>query len=147
MIIRGELYGLEDADLPQTNPYFYIGALDPDVYLSRDYADAATRMRATIAFLRAVPAAAAQIRANLRTPLPTSFVNLAASSFNGYATFYTDDVRAAFAGVGDAALQQDLTTASAAAAAAMTDLAAYVNGSSRDRDRASSSAPIASSGC
>ncbi len=128
MIIRGELYALEDADLPQTNPYFYIGALDPDVYLSRDYADAATRMRATIAFLRAVPAAATQIRANLRTPMPTTFVALAAGSFNGYATFYTNDVRAAFAGVGDAALQQELTAASTAAATAMTDLAAWVNG-------------------
>lgn len=128
MIVRGELYGLEDADLPETNPYFYIGALDPDIYLARDYADAATRMRATIAFLRAVPAAAAQIRANLRTPLPTSFVNLAASSFNGYATFYANDVRAAFAAVGDATLQQELTAASAAASTAMTGLAAYVNG-------------------
>ena len=128
MIVRGELYGLEDADLPQTNPYFYIGALDPDVYLSRDYADPVTRLRATNTFLRAIPAAAAQIRANLRTPLPTSFVNLAVSSFNGYATFYTGEVRTAFAGVGDAALQQELIAASAAASTAMSDLAAYLNG-------------------
>ena len=128
IVIRGELYALEDADLPYTNPYFYIGALDPDVYLSRDYADAPTRMRAVIAFLRAVPNAAAQIRANLRTPLPQSFVTLAVSSFSGYATFYTGEVRTAFAGVGDAALQQELTTASAAAATAMNDLAAHVNG-------------------
>jgi len=128
IILRGELYALEDADLPYTNPYFYIGALDPDVYLSRDYADAPTRMRAVIALLRAVPTAAAQIRANLRTPLPQSFVQLAAPAFNGYATLYTGEVRTAFAGVGDAALQQELTAASAAAATAMTDLAAYLNG-------------------
>lgn len=127
IMIRGELYALEDADLPQTNPYFYIGALDPDIYLSRDYADAPTRMRATINFLRAVPTAAAQIRANLRTPLPTSFVQLGASSFNGYATLYTGAVRTAFAGVGDTALQQELTAASAVAATAMSELAAYLN--------------------
>ena len=53
---------------------------------------------------------------------------LAAASFNGYATLYTGEVRTAFAGVGDAALQQELTAASAAAATAMTDLAAYMNG-------------------
>lgn len=128
MILRGELYALEDADLPYTNPYFYIGALDPDIYLSRDYADAPTRLRAVIAFLRAVPTSAAQIRANLRTPLPTSFVTLAVSSFNGFATFYNNDVRTAFAGVGDVALQQELNAASAAAAAAMSDLATYFSG-------------------
>jgi hypothetical protein len=126
-IIRGELFWLEDADVFHTNPSFYIGALDPVVYLSRDYADAPTRMRATINLLRAVPTAAASIRANLRMPMPSTFISFGVSSFNGLADFYTNDVRAAFAGVGDAALQQDLVNASNAAAAAMRDIATWMN--------------------
>lgn len=127
-IIRGQLYALEDADIAHTNPAAYInGGLDPNVYLTRQYADPVTRMRATINFLKAVPAAVTQIRANLRMPLPLTFINYGVSSFNGLATSYTNDTKTVFAGVGDAALQQELTEASAAAAAAMSGLAAYLS--------------------
>lgn len=126
-ILRSDLFVLEDTDSPHTDPDFYVGDLDPTVYLSRDYADAATRMRATIAMLSAVPAAAARIRANLRIPMPTTFIAFGVSSFNGFADFYTNDVRTAFAGVADSALQQDLLSASTAAATAMRDLATWLN--------------------
>ena len=128
-LARGQLFALEDADQPHTNPSFYInGGLDPNVYLSREYADAATRMRATIRFLQAVPGAAANIRANLKMPLPATFISYGASSFNGYASYYEADVRAAFANVPDPALQQELLAAATAAAASMRDLAAWLNG-------------------
>ncbi|MGZ8997924.1 MAG: DUF885 domain-containing protein, partial [Allosphingosinicella sp.] len=110
---------------------FYInGGLDPNVYLAREYADLPTRMRATINFLRAVPGAAANIRANLRMPMPTTFINYAASSFGGYATYYENDVRNAFVGVNDAGLQSELATASANAGAAMRDLQGWMNSNS-----------------
>jgi hypothetical protein len=127
-IARGQLYYLEDADVAHTNPSFYInGGLDPNVYLTREYADLATRMRATSAFLREVPAAAAHIRANLRMPLPATFISFAAGSFNGLAETYANQVPAAFSSVSDQALQAELAAASSAAAAAMHDLAVYMN--------------------
>lgn len=127
-LARGQLFWLEDADQPHTNPAFYInGGLDPNVYLSREYADPATRMRATIRFLQAVPAAALNIRANLKMPMPATFIANAAFSFNGYATYYETDVRAAFANVPDSGLQQELLAAATAAAASMRDLAAWMN--------------------
>jgi hypothetical protein len=127
-IIRGQLFWLEDAESPYTNPTFYVnGGLDPNVYLTREYADPATRMKATIAFLKAVPAAAASIKANLKMPLPTTFINYGAGAFNGLAASYTNDTKAVFAGVGDAALQKELADAAAAASAAMSGLATYLN--------------------
>jgi hypothetical protein len=127
-IIRGQLFWLEDAESPYTNPSFYVnGGLDPNVYLTREYADLVTRMRATIAFLKAVPAATASIQANLRMPLPTTFINFGVGAFNGLAASYVNDTKAVFAGVGDAALQKELADASAAASSAMGGLASWLS--------------------
>ena len=43
--IDGDLYWLEVADQPHTTPYWYADALDPDVYISREYAPRETRLR------------------------------------------------------------------------------------------------------
>ncbi|HEX8574271.1 MAG TPA: DUF885 domain-containing protein [Allosphingosinicella sp.] len=127
-IIRGQLFWLEDAQSPFTNPGFYVnGGLDPNVYLTRQYADPVTRMKATIAFLKAVPAAAVSIKANLKMPLPTTFINYGAGAFNGLASSYVNDTKSVFAGVGDSALQKELADAAAAASSAMSALAAHLN--------------------
>ena len=47
-VMQGELFWLEDADFPHKNPAYYVGALDPNVYIARPYADAETRMKAFI---------------------------------------------------------------------------------------------------
>ena len=124
-----ELFWLEDADQPHTNlTWYFDNGLDPNVYIARPYADAATRMRAFIAYLRAVPAAVAQIRANLAAPMPLSFVEYGIAGFNGFAEYYRGDATAAFAAVDDAALQAELAAAVETAAAAMTETAAWLEG-------------------
>ncbi|MDQ2878520.1 MAG: DUF885 domain-containing protein [Pseudomonadota bacterium] len=126
-VAQGKLFWLEDADQPHTNPAWYINAgLDPNVYVARNYADAPTRMKAVIKYLQAIPGAAANIKANLKTPMPLSFVNFGAAAFNGYADYYTGDAKAAFASVKDAALQKQFDDAAAPAAKAMKDLGAWV---------------------
>src|SRR5262245_8993302 len=67
--IDDDLFWYEDVQFPFTNPPFYISALDPSPYLTRNYAPIEQRMRAYITYARAIPRAAGQIRANLRTPL------------------------------------------------------------------------------
>lgn len=122
-VAEGQLFWLEDADQPHRNPAFYVnGGLDPNVYLTREYADPATRMRATIAFFRAVPAAAANIRANLKVPLPQSFIDFGIAGFGGFGDFYARDAAQAFAEVKDPALQRQFAQTAAAAAKAMYDL-------------------------
>ncbi len=126
-VAEGKLFWLEDADQPHHNPAYYIGnGLDPNVYIARDYADKATRMRAFIAFARAVPKAAAQIRANLATPMPLSFINYGKAGFQGFADYYVGDARVAFADVKDPALQAEFATAAGAASQAMKGLADWL---------------------
>ena len=122
-VAEGQLFWLRDADQPHTNPAFYIGGgLDPNVYLTREYADKPSRMKALIAFFDAVPAAAAQARANLRAPMPASFIKYGVSSFGGFADAYVTNAREAFADVSDPVLQKQLADSSAKAAKAMADM-------------------------
>ena len=122
-----ELFWIVDADRPHRNPAWYIdGGLDPNVYVSREYADKPTRMRAMIAFFDAIPAAAANIRANLKAPLPASFIKHGISGFGGFGEYYRGDARTAFADVKDAALQAQFKASSEKAATAMDGLAAWL---------------------
>lgn len=126
-VARGQLFFLTDADYPHTNPAWYVGGgLDPNVYVSRNYADKPTRMKAMIAFFRQIPQAAANIRANLKTPMPASFVKYGVAAFGGFADYYKGDARKAFADVKDPALQAQFMDASAKASAAMADLTAWL---------------------
>jgi uncharacterized protein (DUF885 family) len=128
-VARHDLFWLEDADQPHENlTWYFDNGLDPNVYIARPYADAATRLRAFIGYLRAVPAAAAQIRANLEVPMPLSFVEFGIAGFNGFADYYRGDATAAFAAVDDAALQAELAAAVETAAAAMTETADWLQG-------------------
>lgn len=125
-VARGNLFWLQAADQPHTNPAFYMGALSPSMYVARPYAPADVRLRGYIQYLRAVPQAAQQIRANLHTPFPITFVEYGTRAFGGLATYYQGDGKAAFASVQDPALQRELTEASAAASEAMAELASWV---------------------
>ncbi|MEE9433370.1 MAG: DUF885 domain-containing protein [Sphingorhabdus sp.] len=124
--MQGELFWLEEADQPHKNPAFYVGALDPSVFIARPYADAETRMKAFTKYLQNMPAAAEQIKANLKLPLPATFVKYGKAGFGGFAEFYMGDAKVAFEAVKDETLQTELNQAAAAASAAMKDLAGYV---------------------
>ncbi|MGZ8347970.1 MAG: DUF885 domain-containing protein [Allosphingosinicella sp.] len=124
--MRGDLFWQTTAEFPTTNPAYYVGALDPSVYVTRLYAAPEERLRAYIAYLRAVPNAAQQIRASLRTPMPLTFIDYGKAGFGGFAEYYRGDGKAAFAAVRDPAQQTELATASEAAARAMARLADWI---------------------
>lgn len=125
-VARRNLFYLRVADQPHTSPAFYMGGLSPSMYITRPYASADVRLRAYISYLQAVPNAATQIRANLRTPMPISFIDFGKAGFGGLAEYYQGDGKAAFASVQDADLQRQLSEASNAAAVAMTGLANWL---------------------
>lgn len=124
-----KLFWLEDAEQWRRNPAFYVtGGLDPNVYVARDYADPRTRMVAMIAFLKNVPTAAQHIRANLRVPMPASYVDYGVAGFGGLADYYVGDARMAFASVEDTAMQREFASAAQAASQAMRGLAQWLEG-------------------
>jgi hypothetical protein len=121
-----DLFWLIDAEWPQRNPLFYTGPLDPSLYLTRDYAPLAERMRAYIDYAQAVPRAARQIRANLRTPMPHHFAQVGRQTLGNLADYYEIDVPPIFAAVADPGMQAELRAANAEAAAAMRELGAWL---------------------
>ncbi|OYY78630.1 MAG: hypothetical protein B7Y43_05160 [Sphingomonas sp. 28-62-20] len=126
-VAQGKLFWLEDADQPHHNPTYYVGGgLDPNVYIARPYADAPTRMKAMIKFFNSVTAQAPNIRANLKTPMPLSFVNYGVAGFNGFADFYAGDAKKAFAEVKDPALQQQFDVAALSAAKSMREIGTWL---------------------
>ena len=88
------------ADQPHHNPASYLSALDPSVYVTVPYAPKEKRLKSYIKFLQNIPRAAAQMRANIQTPMATSFVDYAKSAFGGFVEYYPGDGMAAWKGVG-----------------------------------------------
>ena len=121
-VIDGDLFWLESAEWPMRCPQFYADAIDPDVYVSREYAPLDQRLKAYIAYAKAVPTAVDQIRKNLRTPLPKTFVNIGHTTYGGLISFYEKDVPAIFAAVKDQQLQKDFKEANDGAIKAMQDI-------------------------
>lgn len=131
-VIDGELFWRESAQWPYKNPYFYNSDLDPAVYVSREYAPLKERMHAYITYAEAVPKAVEQIRNNLRTPLPRTYVEYGRMYFGGLASFYQNDVPKIFASVDDTQLQAHLQIANASAIRATKEMNAWFEAQSQD---------------
>ena len=137
-----DLFWLETAEAPFTNPAFYldwiVDNLDPSPYLTRAYAPLDVRMKAYTKYAQSVQGAAKQIRANLRTPMSLPLLERGISAFKGFADFYVKDVPAIFASIQDPAAQAAFKEANAGAGAAMSDLAKWL-----ESQRASATASFA----
>jgi uncharacterized protein (DUF885 family) len=123
-VIDGTLFWREAADWPHKNPTWY--GLDPGVYLDRPYADISKRMTDYTRWASNIPAAAAQIKANLKGPIPRAYIDMGMNTFGPMADFLEQEVPKVFAGAGDAAAQAEFKKQNDAAAAAFTDLNAYL---------------------
>ena len=125
-VLDKDLFWIEKTQFPFSNPGWYLGQIDPDVYLSRNYAPLNVRMKAYIKYARGIPRIATAIKENLKSPLPKTYVELGIAQFSGLADFYSKNVSAVFAAVSDPDLQKQLTDANAVAAAAMNGLKDYL---------------------
>ncbi len=121
-VIDSDLFWLESAEWPFRCPQFYADGIDPDVYVSREYAPLDQRLRAYTAYAKAIPTAIDQIRKNLRTPLPKTFVNIGHTTYGGLISFYEKDVPAIFASIKDEQLQKEFKEANDAAIKSMRDI-------------------------
>jgi uncharacterized protein DUF885 len=127
-VVDHDLFWLEKSNYPATNPYWYLGDVDPDLYLSRNYAPLDVRMKAYIKYARGVPKLAKDIQDNLKGPLPKPFIEIGIANLSGFVDFYKKDVAQVFASVNDAAMQKDLADADNNAAIAMQNLVNYLLG-------------------
>ncbi len=125
-VIDGQLFWLEESGAPYNNPTWYTGDLSPSMYLTRPYAPLAQRMAAFVRYQEALPRALAQIKANLKLPLPSSYIDVGVNSFGGFASFFKTDVPGIFAEVKDDTLQARFKASNAAAIKASQDLADWL---------------------
>jgi uncharacterized protein (DUF885 family) len=134
-VAKGQLFWIDPtgADQLHHNPASYLGFVDPSVYITVPYASKEVRLKAYTKFLQNVPRAVEQMRANIQTPMATSFVDYAKSAFGGFVTYYPGDGMAAWTGVGSPEDQQALKAATDNAVKAMQDTVAWV-----ERQRAAS---------
>ena len=127
---KGQLFWIDPtgADQLHHNPASYLGFVDPSVYITVPYAPKEQRLKSYIKFLQNVPRAVEQMRANIQTPMATSFVDYAKSAFGGFGQYYPGDGMAAWKGVGTPEDQQALKTATDNAVKAMQDTVAWIEG-------------------
>ena len=126
LAVQSGLFGFEDARDFEKNPMTYAEALDFNVYLKRDYAPLAERLRSIAKLARIAPAFLANARENLADPLPKPKVTLAIDIAKGSAEFLEKDLAAAMSGVTDEKLLAEVKDASAKASAAFCDYAAWL---------------------
>ncbi len=119
--IDKDLFWRETADQPHKNPTFYSDALDPDVYVSRDYAPLDVRIKAYTAYAKNVPAALEQVKKNLKFPMAPTLIKIGKTTIGGLADFYEKDVPKVFEPVKDEQSQKDFKEANEAAAKAIKD--------------------------
>jgi uncharacterized protein (DUF885 family) len=125
--IDNDLFWVRDAQQPFSNPEYYFNfGLDPSTYVTVPYAPVENRLKAFVAYAKRVPAAIAQIKANLKTPMPKPFIEFGISSFGGFPEFFRGDALAAFAEVKDEALQKQLHDAIEPASKAMEDITQWL---------------------
>jgi uncharacterized protein (DUF885 family) len=124
--IDKDLFWRETADTPHTNPTFYSDSIDPDVYVSRPYAPLEVRIKSYTTYAKNVPAALAQIKANLKMPMAKTLVKIGRTTIGGLAEFYEKDVVKVFEPVKDEQSQKDFKEANAAAAKAVKEFDAYL---------------------
>jgi len=124
--IDKDLFWRETADQPHTNPYFYSDALDPDVYVSREYAPLETRIKSYTAYARSVPPALEQIKGNLKLPMALNHIKIGRQTIGGLASFFEKDVVRVFAPVRDEQAQKEFKEANAAAARSVRGFDAWL---------------------
>jgi hypothetical protein len=126
-VIEKELFWLAELGEPFRNPTWYLGRLDPSMYLTREYAPLPKRLEGFLGYARSVPELAAQIRANIRVPIPKPFIERSVAAYGGFATFFRDEMPAFYRQLPDGQLKRDLTEATAAAAVAMDELTRWLD--------------------
>jgi hypothetical protein len=125
-VADGDLFWLERADWPHRSATWYGDQIDPNVYLARNYAPLADRMRAYTRWARSLPRALRQMRANLQTPMPRAYADIGHGQIGGLVSYLQQDVPLAFDSVTDAVAQRDFASANAAAILALKEAEAWL---------------------
>ncbi len=116
--VRSERFFWEIWRPHETNPLTYVPLLDVSIYVKRNYAPLAERVRAIIRHCAAIPDILAAARAHLVKRLPLPLLQQSVATFESLAHFHTGTLIGAVQPVGDSALLASFQKANRAAASA-----------------------------
>jgi len=111
----------------QKDPDYYSSGVTNAAYalMKRDYAPADVRLKALVAREQQMPAALAEARKNLKTPV-TIYTRIAIEQIDGNISLLKNDLPAAFADVKDPALLAEFHKANAGVVTALGDYKTYL---------------------
>ncbi len=124
--IRGQLFAFETMDQFRKNPMTYPQAIDLNIYLKRNFAPLADRVRSIIAIEREIPNVFRAARENLYDSLPRPYCELAIQMARGLSRFLADDLPKALVSLDDDSLMQELRVVNKQAIAEFDSYADYV---------------------
>ncbi len=126
--LRGDLWFLRESGFVRNNPMTYARALSFSVYVDREYAPLEERIAAYTKYIANVPRILEQMKENLVTPMPSSYVETAFRIFGGLSGYLETTVPELFAAVEDEQLQRQFAAANDAAVQAVRDATSWLEG-------------------
>lgn len=127
MAMNSGLFDLRETDYPTKNPMFY-ARFDVSVYVDREYAPLADRLRAYTQYIAQVPMRLAAMKENLEPPLPAPFLRISQGVLTGFAEYLETTVPELFAAVDDEQLQRQFAVANGNAIDAVREAVIWLNG-------------------
>jgi len=124
--IKQELWTFEDLGTFTKNPMTYAGAVDVSIYVKRNFAPIADRVKSIIAIEKQAPKMMADAKLNLNDTLAKPYVETAIQIAEGSAAFLGGDLKVALKDVKNDTLMKTFNKVNAAAIAAVNDFAAYL---------------------
>jgi uncharacterized protein (DUF885 family) len=127
--IRLELFDLTEWRRWERDPLTYLGLMEVDQYIKRNYAPLAERVRGLVLHLRAVPQVVATAKANL-SEVSAPVLETAVDVLGGGLSFLAEDLSPAVDGLGEEepALHAEFAAAQALALEAGRDLLDHLSG-------------------
>ena len=118
-------YIIEDMKVFERHPYYAYSAIDPDLYLAREYAPLPVRFSAYMQHVEALPAALTDIKTNLR-PMPSTYARLWRMFASGLAEYISTVPAQVFADINDPVEKERMNAVNNRAAAALINMAEWV---------------------
>jgi uncharacterized protein (DUF885 family) len=124
--VQREIFSFTGLQNYSQNPMTYSGALNVNIYIKRDFAPLADRVRSITAVLEQAPALTAAAHANLAASLPRPHIETAIDEADGTADFLAKDLVDALKDVKDPALMAKFNAANRRAIEEMRGLAKWL---------------------
>jgi uncharacterized protein (DUF885 family) len=124
--IKRELFAFEEMAIYDRNPMTYAGVLDVNIYIKRDFAPLAERVKSLTSVLEQAPKIVAAARANLAQSLPRPEIETAIEEANGAVDFLGKDLVEALKDVHNDTLMSKFRSANGRAIEELRGYAKYL---------------------